>query len=405
VERGVFGAFVFVIALLHPVRSRAASDQPQTAHGANPQVILRDARAALKQGDHKQALGILAKLGPGDGASHFAAGAMLVEEKEYAAAAREFGVARRTYSDPYTAGYDEALAYVNAGDYRSAIQTANELLSQGHETAELADLAATAYLKSGQTQQAYNALRLATHLDPKNEEAYVGLCQIALDHDNYDLGLELADIGLSHLPKSDRLYLHRGVMRAMKGQFSEAGQDFATAARLAPHAVVPAVALALVSMQSGQLDQAVTILRQAATQHADDYFAQYWFAEALLHAGAAPGSHQGDEAFAALQSSVRANPDFWHARSELGKVLLDRGEVDPAIVQLEKAADLNPSATAPLYLLAQAYRRKGNLERAGEIAARVGKMQADERENRPQAMLKGLVTEGSPGSSSDQKKP
>jgi len=102
---------------------------------------------------------------------------------------------------------------------------------------------------------------------------------------------------------------------------------------------------------------------------------------------------------------VGSNPDFWHARSELGKVLLDRGEVDPAIVQLEKAAELNPGATAPLYLLAQAYRRKGNVERAGEIAARVSRMQADERESRPQAMLKRLVTEGSPNSPTDQKKP
>ncbi len=385
-------------------RKRPNALEPGDDRHNDAQVILRDARAALRKGDEKRALDLLAKLSPDDGASHFGAGAMLVEEKEYAAAAREFGLARHSYKDPYTAGYDEALAYVNGGDYPSAIQTANELLNEGYRTAELANVAATAYLRSGQTKEAYNALRVATELDPKDEDSYVDLCSICLDNDNYDLGLEIANIGLSHLPKSSRLYLQRGVMRAMKGQFADAEQDFATAARLAPQEVMPAVALALVSMQSNNLDKAVAILREAATRHPDDYFAQYWFAEALLHAGAVPGTKAGDEVLAALQASVRSKPDFWHSRADLGKVLLEHGEVDQAIFQLEKAADLNPGASGPLYLLAQAYRRKGNLARAGEIAARVGKMQADDRESLPQAMLKRIVREGSPSSPPDQKK-
>ena len=135
---------------------------------------------ALKNGELKQALNVLAKLSDNDCESHFAAGAMLVEHKAYADAAREFGIARRNYKDPHIVGYDETLAYVNAGNYQAAISTANELLNQGYQTADLADLAATAYLKSGKTQEAYNAWRLATHLDPKNEDGYLGLCEITL---------------------------------------------------------------------------------------------------------------------------------------------------------------------------------------------------------------------------------
>ena len=390
---------------LHREESQEITDHRKPGVRPNdPQAILLQARAALKKGDQKAALAILARLGHDDGASHFAAGAMLVEDKAYAAAALEFGAARRTYKDPYTAGYDEALAYVNAGDYPSAIQTANELLNEGHRTAELANVAATAYLKSGQIKEAYNALRVATEIDPKDEDSYVDLCSICLDNDNYDLGLEIANIGLSHLPNSSRLFLQRGVMRAMKGQFADAEQDFATAANLAPQAVMPAVALALVSMQTSNLDKAVAILRKATTQHPDDYFAQCWFAEALLHAGAVPGTKAGDEAFTALQASVRSKPDFWHSRSLLGKVLLDRGEVDQAITQLQKAAELNPASTGPLYLLAQAYRRKGDAARARELATRLSTMQSDERESLPQARLKRLIREGAPNSTSDQKK-
>ncbi|PYV28167.1 MAG: hypothetical protein DMG24_02725 [Acidobacteria bacterium] len=373
---------------------RPCGERPVAGDGSGAKAILRFAECALEHRSPQQAVKSFDSLSAQDGDSHFRAGALLVEHKLYAAAARQFGIARRTYRDAYLAGYDQALAYLNAGDYPGAIRTANELLNQGHETAELADIAATAYLKNGQPQEAYNALRLATHLDPKNEDAYVDLCGIALDRDNYDLGLEIAAIGLAHLPNSERLYLQRGVMRAMKGEFAEAEQDFATSFKLAPQEFLPPVSLGLISMQMGHLEQAVNGLRQTVSQHPDNYLAQYWFAKVLLQSGAAPGTREGEEALAALRASVRLNPDFWHARADLGKALLDRGDVAPAIVELKKAAALNPSASSPLYLLAQAYRRQGDEARANNLAARVSKMQSEEREGLPEASLKRIIREG-----------
>lgn len=361
---------------------------------AKAESILTKARATLKAGEDKKAVSILTQLPAEDGASHFAAGEMLVEYKVYAAAAREFGVARKTYKDAYSAGYNEALAYVNAGDNNAALRTANELLNQGYRTSELAEVAATAYRKNGQTQEAYNALRLATHLDPRNEDAYVDLCEIALDRENYDLGVEIADVGLKNLPQSERLYVQRGVMRAMKGQFEDAEKDFTRASELAPGEVLPDVALGLIAMQMGQLDKSVQELRRATARHPENYYAQYWFSNALERSGAAPDSKEGDEMLTALEASVRLNPSFWHSRADLGKILLARGKVDRAIVELQKAADLNPSATSPLYLLAQAYRRKGDEAKAGELAARVSKMQTEERDALPQATLRSIVREG-----------
>ena len=369
------------------------SGQKPGSQVQHAQAIIQRARRAFRNSDRKRALGILASIPAQDGAGHFAAGQMLVEEEAYAEAAREFGLARRTYKDRYTAGYDEALAFLNAGDCGSAIHTANELLNQGFQTAELADVAAMAYLKCGKKSEAYNAYRLATHLDPKDEDAYVGLSEIALDRDNYDLGAEVANIGLSHLPNSERLLVERGVMHAMKGESSDADRDFLAASKLVPADPLPAVCSALVAMQNGNLDQAVRLLHQAASQHPENYFAQFWFAEALMHAGAATGTPDDDEVLHALQISVRDNPDFWHSRTELGKVLLAHGDVDGAILELKRAAELNPKATSPLYLLAQAYRKKGDEGKATELLARVNTMQAEEREAQtiPKAAFKNLL--------------
>jgi Flp pilus assembly protein TadD len=399
--QSVLSAAALLVALVG-VSARHLFTCPQPSPSLPPAqessaAILGRLRSALERKDRASVPTLLARLPTDDGESHFKAAAMLVEAEEYAAAAKEFGIARRTYRDAYIAGYDQALAYVKAGDYASAISTANELLSQGHETAELADVAATAYLKSGQTKQAYNALRLATKLDPQDEDAYVDLSNLCLDDEKYDLGLEIATIGLSHLPKSQRLYLQRGVMRAMKGEFSGAEEDFSSALKLAPQEVLPSVALGLVSMQRGHLDQAVEVLRRAAKQHPDSYLAQYWFAKVLLQSGVAPRTKDGDEILAALEASVKSNPDFWHSRTDLGKLLLERGEVGPAIAELEKAVALNPNATSPLYLLAQAYRRQGDDARASDLMARVSKMQAQERENLPAMSLKQIVREGTTG--------
>jgi tetratricopeptide (TPR) repeat protein len=371
--------------------------------GATSQSILSLADRAFRDGDQKKAIAILARLSENDGVSHFAAGAMLVEHKAYADAAREFGLARKTYKDPYLAGYDETLAYVNAEDFANAIRTANELLNQGYQTAELAEVAASAYRKSGQTQEAYNALRLATHLNPKSEDAYVEMCEIVLEKENYDLGMEIANIGLTNLPNSERLYVQRGVMHAMKGQFGEAQEDFAKSAELAPNEVLPDVALGLIAIQTGHLDQSVQNLRRAAERHPDSYLAQYWLSNALLRSGAAPDSKDGDEMLHALEVSVRLNPNYWHSRADLGKALLERDQVDRAIVELQKASDLNPKATSPIYLLAQAYRKKGETARARELMSRVSTMQTEEREAMPQATLK-TIGQGTEGGAADQPK-
>jgi tetratricopeptide (TPR) repeat protein len=360
----------------------------------NPDAIFHYAQCAEEQGNTSQAVSILGLLPQKDGARHFAAGEMLVEHQAYAAAAGEFGLARQTYRDPYAAGFDQALAYFKAGDFPKTIDTANELLSEGHRTAELANLAGEAYLRNKQLQDGYNALRLAASLDPKNEDNYVDLCSLTLDLDNYDLGIQIANLGITHIPGSARLYVQRGVLRAMKGQFDEAREDFAHAAKLSPNDASPRVSEGVLAMQRGDLDGSIELLRQATSLSPENYLAQFWFAEALLRSGVAPDSKEGGEALSALERSVRSNPDFWHSQTDLGKVLLERGDPDSAISHLEKAAALNPAATNPLYLLAQVYLRKGDRARAQELMARVSKMQEEDREALARSDLKQVATEG-----------
>src|SRR5213594_833111 len=140
----------------------------------------------------------------------------------------------------------------------------------------------------------------------------------------------------------------------MKGLMGEAEKEFDAARRLAPEQPVPYAALGMAWIQSGQIDKAVEVLR-AELPRRNDHVVPYIFAMALLRSGMDPAAPAGAEAVAALQASIRANPEFAPARAELGRLLLKRHQVDLAIRELERATQLDPRATPALYALFQAY--------------------------------------------------
>jgi tetratricopeptide (TPR) repeat protein len=356
----------------------------------DPRWTLHYGRTLIDAGRTKQAVSMLDLLPEGDGASRFEAGVALGQAGAHAEAARFFGAARKSYKDAYAAGFNEALMRVEAGDNEGAIRVAQELIAEGKALAELYNLASRAYLNAGRVQEAYDALRQATRLEPKAPENYVDLAMICVEHGNFDLGLEIVDIGLRQLPGSWVLYLQRGVLLAMKGLMSEAEKEFESARRFAPDQAVPYAALGMAWIQTGQTEKAVEVLR-AELPRRKDHVIPYIFAVALLRSGVEPASPAAAEAVEALGASIKANPQFAPARAELGRLLLKRDRVDLAIQELEKAAALDPGSTPALYALSQAYRKKGDVARAQELLARVSKLNAQERGDDPDGELRRAV--------------
>jgi tetratricopeptide (TPR) repeat protein len=287
------------------------------------------------------------------------------------------------------------LAYVKSRNYPAAIRVAQEYLSQGRRKVEIYNLLSQAYEGNGQTVEAYNALRTATQIDPKDENNYLDLATLCVDHANYDLGLEIVNIGIKNIPQSDRLYFQRGTLLAMKGQSARAVEDFETAGKLAPNKSLPDAAKGIVLLELGQTSKAIALLRQRASATPDDYVVHYILGEALNRSGPALRSPEENEAIQALEKSVRLNPDFAASRAVLGKLLLRRNEIDRAIMELEKALVLDPEETSSLYQLAQAHRRKGNPERAKELFAKVDRVKSEEKDKFMNRTLIRLVREGS----------
>ena len=145
----------------------------------------------------------------------------------------------------------------------------------------------------------------------------------------------------------------------MRGSLADAEKDFETAANLAPNKSLPYFALGWVWVQSAQTDKAVRVLREKSKLPGMDFLVPYIFGVALVHSGADAGTPAADEAVAAFESSIRLNSNFSHSHAELGKLLFKLGEVDRAITELKAATTLDPGDSGPVYVLAQAYRKKG----------------------------------------------
>jgi tetratricopeptide (TPR) repeat protein len=319
-------------------------------------------------------------------ALHFEAGLLLAELQRYAAAARQFTLSAGGAA-PYSVGFNLTLAYLNAKNYPAAIEAGQGLVDRGIVAAELLSVLAKAYEAAGKTKEAYESLRRATQLDPHDETPYLDLIALCAEHENYSLGLEIADVGLRVNAAAYRLRVDRGIVLALLGRMEEAEKEFARAVEVQPEETQAHLARAIALMELNRTPEAIDLLRRRRKLHDDSYLVDWHLAEALLKSGA-----DGDaeaEAIEALHRSIVLNPGIARSHFLLGKILLQRGPSDEAIGELQTALRLDPEDVSATYQLAQAYRKKGDTPRANELFQKVSQAKAEASEH--QAHRGGLL--------------
>ena len=374
-----YGAKRFAEAATHYEKARAQAYA----------VVLHYAECLLATGRKAELSAVVDAIPEADAEKQFQAGILLGESGAYLQAAPFFGRARKHAADPYKAAYDQTLMLIRGGDDAGAIELSSELLIAGLGRAELYSLVSEAFVKAGQVEKAYAALRSAIELEPGAEENYGDLTALYIDQANYEPGLEVVTEGLRRLPDSYRLHLQRGEILAQKGFFDESERELEIAQRLSPDASAPYVALAFAWIQRGETGKAVNVLRGRVKAKPDDFVLSYMFGLALNRSGA----ETDDEAKASFEASVRLNPRFSRARTELAKILLRSGDSAGAIEQLEMAVKLDPEDATATYQLGQAYRRTGDAARARDLLSRVVKLRHQKDATDPNEDMRSLFRE------------
>jgi len=380
---------------------RAVAHYEQSGNLAfgDPRATIRFASSCVEAKQFARAAALVEKIPwNADANLHFQAGIILAKLGKFEAAARRFELARNGFPDGYQVGYNLMLVLIKNQDYTAAIRSGEEMLASGHRKAEIYNLLAQAYEKAGKVKEAYDALRMAAELEPQDETNYLDLMRLCAEHRNYELGLEIADIGLRRVPSSHRLHLQRGVILAMKGQFEEAEKEFHAAAQLSPESGLSQVALSLALMQRERVSEAIDVLRRQNQRGPNDAYVLWFLGEALNRFGARPGSEEEKEAIDALEKSIQLDPRIPQAHALLGKLLLRRGEVSRAAEELEKALELDPEDMAAAYQLAQALQRMGQTARARQLFDKIEKAKTEE----PQPTQRNLLRIIKAGSTSDK---
>jgi tetratricopeptide (TPR) repeat protein len=319
----------------------------------------------------------------------FHVGSILANREEFAAAIPFFEAARGAYPQPYDLLYNLGLCYVEVHKPEPAIAVLSELRDSGHKTAELDNLLAEAYESGKQTQQAIELLREATQLDAHDQKNYLDLGMLCAELKAYGLGLEVVEVGLHYLPDSDALLMQRAVIYAMNGRYDEAERDFLAASHNNSARDQASAGLGLTYIQQGDVARAVSVLRERAKKNSENAALQYLLGEALIRTGIGPSDPDYREALAALEKSVRLNPNFVYSRVDLAKLYLRQNRNVEAIAQLKAAIALDPTKVQAYAELGTALRKEGKMDEAAPMFAKVRELNEYRRNHEKHFSLLG----------------
>lgn len=261
-------------------------------------------------------------------------------------------------NDP-RARYDLAVAEVAAHHGKEAVETLQPLLESKDPDVDVFDLASSAYEDAGDTPKAVELLRHAIVLNPQKAKYYADFAMLSFNHQSFQVGVDMVNVGLKELPNAASLYIARGILYMQMAQYDKGQADFATATRIDPSQASGAVAESMALIQQSNLDQALTSVESQLRSHPEEAFLYYLKAQILIQKGAEVGSAEFKEAIEAATRATQLQPDFVLPRDILGSLYLKSGQPELAIAQCRIALRRNPSDQEALYHLIQALRQSG----------------------------------------------
>jgi tetratricopeptide (TPR) repeat protein len=261
-----------------------------------------------------------------------------------------------------SARYRLASAQMVAQSPKDAIATLEPLLQQNTANADVLALAASAYEADRNTPEAVRVLRQAILSDPHNVNLYVDFANISLDHQSFQVGVDMINAGLAAEPKAAPLYVARGVLYVQLAQYDRAEADFEAADALNPGQSVGAAAEGLAAVQQNDPERALSTVRAKLARKPNDPFLLYLQAQILTERGPDPDSAEFHQAVKSAEKAISLRPSLAAARDVLGKLYLQAGENARAVDESRKALSSDPKDQTALYHLIQALRKSGQTQ-------------------------------------------
>jgi tetratricopeptide (TPR) repeat protein len=270
----------------------------------------------------------------------------------------------------------QVLASIQLMDHKpkEALDTLQPLLEANTADSNTLQLASRAYEDTGDTPQAVSTLRQALLLDPQKVSLYLDFATICFSHESFQVGIDVLSEGLLQQPKSDDLYVARGVLFVQLAQYDKAEADFEKAYELNPYQSLSTAAQGLAAVQANDLDHALVSIQEKLKRKPNDPLLLYLQADVLSQKGIDPGTPDFQLALHSAQKSVALQPTLASAHAVLAKLYTQTGQYQAAIDQCRKALSIDPKDQTAVYRLIQALRKTGQKKEIPELLQRLAQL-------------------------------
>jgi tetratricopeptide (TPR) repeat protein len=268
--------------------------------------------------------------------------------------------------------YDLAVALVETKQDEAALKVLEPLLATDQSDPDLLSLASEAYEAVRNTPKAVSLLREAIVLNPANANYYVAFATLCLDHQSFQVGIDMINAGLQRVPDDPSLFISRGLLYAQIARYDQAEADFNTAERLDSAQTLSLYAKDLAELEkdhSVHSDKAVSAVRSQSKAHPDSALLHCLLARLLVNEGPAIDSEASKEAMRSALLAVKLKPDLVEARDILTGMYIRSGQYSLAAEQCRLTLQYDPSDRSAVYHLIMALRHSGQSEHRDEIKA------------------------------------
>jgi tetratricopeptide (TPR) repeat protein len=301
-------------------------------------------------------------------------GYCLVQMQQYEQAVPVFEKLVALFPNRAYPKYDLAVVLVAAKQYDAARQTLDPLLTSDQQDTDILSLASLASEALGDTPKAVTLLRQAIVLSPTTVDYYVEFAQLCLDHDSFQVGIDMTNAGIRRVPSSAALYLSRGLLYAQLAQYDKAEEDFGMSDQLDSKQSLSLYARDLAEAQRNNPDEALAEVRSQLKVHPENPLLNFLLAKLIMNQTPEPGSAPFNEAMNASLLAIKMKPDLVDARDTLASMYMSSGQYDLAIEQSRLSLQYAPSDETAMYHLVISLRHTGHKDDLQALVKRLSEL-------------------------------
>jgi tetratricopeptide (TPR) repeat protein len=262
----------------------------------------------------------------------------------------------------YDGEFNLAFSYYRQKEFVKALDTLDKIpSSEKTQHADFHYLRGKVQLALGDDKLAKEELLSAVQQEPGDESLCMEAGLLFLHYQNFWQALGIFARCSEALPRSSPVDTGLGLTYLYLGKYAEAIDTFKKVLGLQPDADAAREALGFLLYVTGKLEEAEQILEQRIKGGNADYYIYYLNALVLLRENSQANRTR---ALNSLAEALRRQPHFPPAFFERGRIEFEAGNFTQALLDFQKATELDPDYAEPYALMARAYFKLGQRENA-----------------------------------------